>query len=68
MRLQRRIIYTLLLVLLVFLLCWLPFVFLIVLATGDTSVNEMPPRTRCGRLLVWIFQLFHKPDHLCLEK
>lgn len=42
MRMQRRIIYTLLLVLLVFLLCWLPFVFLIVLATGDTSVNEMP--------------------------
>lgn len=42
MRLQRRITYTLLLVLLVFLLCWLPFVFLIVLATRNTSVSEIP--------------------------
>ena len=42
MRLQRRITYTLLLVLLVFILCWLPFVFLIVLATRNTSVKELP--------------------------
>lgn len=42
MKLQRRITYTLLLVLLVFVLCWLPFVFLIVLATRNTRVNEMP--------------------------
>ena len=42
MRLQRRITYTLLLVLLVFVLCWLPFVFLIVLATQNTSVTALP--------------------------
>ena len=42
MRLQRRITYTLLLVLLVFILCWLPFVFLIVLATRNRSVKELP--------------------------
>lgn len=42
MRLQRRITYTLLLVLLVFILCWLPFVFLIVLATRNASVKELP--------------------------
>ena len=42
MKLQRRITYTLLLVLLMFLLCWLPFVFLIVLATQNTNVNELP--------------------------
>lgn len=42
MRLQRRIIYTLLLVLVVFILCWLPFVFLIVLATRNTGVSKLP--------------------------
>ncbi|XP_068743562.1 neuropeptide FF receptor 2-like [Montipora capricornis] len=42
MRLQRRITYTLLLVLLVFLLCWLPFVCLIVLATRNTRVTDIP--------------------------
>ena len=42
MRLQRRITYTLLLVLLVFLLCWLPFVVLILLATHNASVRELP--------------------------
>lgn len=42
MRLQRRIIYTLLLVLMVFILCWLPFVFLIVLATRNVGVSKLP--------------------------
>lgn len=42
MRLQRRITYTLLLVLVVFLLCWLPFVVLILLATRNASVRELP--------------------------
>lgn len=42
MRLQRRITFTLLLVLLMFVLCWLPFVFLIVLATQNTGVAKLP--------------------------
>lgn len=42
MKLQRRITYTLLLVLLVFVLCWLPFVFLIVLATKNTGADNLP--------------------------
>lgn len=42
MNLQRRITYTLLLVLVVFVLCWLPFVCLIVLATQNTGVSNLP--------------------------
>lgn len=42
MKVQRRITYTLLLVLLVFVLCWLPFVCLIVLATRNTGVANLP--------------------------
>ena len=42
-RLQRRITYTLLLVLFVFVLCWMPFVCLIVLATQKAGgVSELP--------------------------
>lgn len=42
MKLQRRITYTLLLVLVVFMLCWLPFVCLITLANQGTSAAELP--------------------------
>ncbi|XP_031557927.1 rhodopsin, GQ-coupled-like [Actinia tenebrosa] len=41
-RLQRRITFTLLLVLIVFLLCWMPFVILIVLASSRQDVLQLP--------------------------
>lgn len=41
-RLQRRITFTLLLVLIVFLLCWMPFVILITLASSRQDVLHLP--------------------------
>ena len=42
MKLQRRITLTLLLVLVVFMICWGPFVLLIALANGGTPVSQLP--------------------------
>lgn len=41
-QLQRRITFTLLLVLVVFLLCWMPFVLLIALANSKSDVLQLP--------------------------